>query len=53
MWVMTRRLRRFKEIYLRLRANGKNPLVAMTAIMRKLIILMNHLLKNPNFTLAT
>lgn len=43
----------FKEIYLRLRANGKKPLVAMTAIMRKLIILMNHLLKNPNFTLAT
>jgi transposase len=42
-----------KEVYLRLRANGKKPLVAMTAIMRKLIILMNHLLKYPNFTLAT
>ena len=43
----------FKEIYLRLRSNGKKPLVAMTAIMRKLIILMNHLLKNPQFSLAT
>ena len=41
-----------KEIYLRLRANGKKPLVAMTAVMRKLIILMNHLLKKPEFTLA-
>src|SRR6266705_1825256 len=34
-----------KEIYLRLRTNGKKPLVAMTAVMRKLIILMNRLLK--------
>lgn len=41
-----------KEIYLRLRAKGKKPLVAMTAIMRKLIILMNRLLKNPEFSLA-
>jgi transposase len=43
----------FKDIYLRLRANGKKPLVAMTAIMRKLIILMNRRLKNPEFTLAS
>lgn len=42
-----------KEFYLRLLANGKKPLVAMTACMRKLIILMNRLLKNPNFHLAT
>jgi transposase len=42
-----------KEIYLRLRAKGKKPLVAMTAVMRKLIILMNRLLKNPDFTLAS
>jgi transposase len=41
-----------KEFYLRLRAAGKKPLVAITACMRKLIILMNHLLKNPNFSLA-
>ena len=42
-----------KEFYLRLRAAGKKPLVAMTACMRKLAILMNRLLKNPNFQLAS
>jgi transposase len=42
-----------KEFYLRLRAAGKKPLVAMTACMRKLIILMNHLLKNNDFHLAS
>ncbi|MDB6125068.1 MAG: hypothetical protein JWQ71_4070, partial [Pedosphaera sp.] len=31
---------------------GKKPLVALTAVMRKLIVLMNHLLKNPQFQLA-
>jgi transposase len=41
-----------KEFYLRLRAAGKKPLVALTACMRKLIVLMNRLLKNPNFHLA-
>ena len=41
-----------KEFYLRLRAAGKKPLVAMTACMRKLVILMNRLLKNENFHLA-
>jgi transposase len=41
-----------KAFYLRLRANGKKPLVALTACMRKLIILMNRLLKNENFHLA-
>jgi transposase len=41
-----------KEFYTRLRAAGKKPLVAITACMRKLVILMNHLLKNPNFSLA-
>lgn len=41
-----------REFYLRLRATGKKPLVAMTACMRKLIVLMNHLLKNENFQLA-
>ncbi|MGA2030558.1 MAG: IS110 family transposase [Verrucomicrobiota bacterium] len=34
------------------RAAGKKPLVAMTACMRKLVILMNRLLKNPDFQLA-
>src|ERR1035438_7655318 len=41
-----------KEFYLRLRAAGKKPLVAMTACMRKLVILMNRLLKNDHFQLA-
>jgi transposase len=41
-----------KEFYQRLRAAGKKPLVAMTACMRKLIILMNRLLKNDDFKLA-
>ena len=42
-----------KEFYTRLRAAGKPAKVALTAVMRKLIILMNRLLKNPNFQLAT
>jgi transposase len=41
-----------KEFYQRLRTAGKKPLVAMTACMRKLIILMNRLLKNNDFQLA-
>jgi transposase len=41
-----------KEFYQRLRAAGKKPLVAMTACMRKLVILMNQLLKNNHFQLA-
>lgn len=42
-----------KEFYQRLRASGKKPLVAMTACMRKLVILMNRLLKNDHFQLAS
>jgi transposase len=41
-----------KPFYDRLIAAGKPPKVALTAVMRKLIVLMNHLLKNPNFSLA-
>jgi len=41
-----------KAFYQRLRAAGKKPIVALTACMRKLIVLMNRLLKNPNFQLA-
>ena len=41
-----------KPFYDRLIAAGKPPKVALTAVMRKLIVLMNHLLKNPDFTLA-
>lgn len=47
-----RRDRLLKEFYLRLRAAGKKPKVALTACMRKLVILMNRLLKNDNFQLA-
>lgn len=41
-----------KTFYTRLRSAGKKPKVALTACMRKLIILMNRLLKNPSFNLA-
>jgi transposase len=41
-----------KPFYDRLIAAGKPGKVALTAVMRKLIVLMNHLLKNPNFSLA-
>lgn len=38
--------------YLRLFARGKAKKLALTALMRKLIVLANQLLKNPEFTLA-
>ena len=41
-----------KPFYERLIAAGKPGKVALTAVMRKLIVLMNHLLKTPNFALA-
>ncbi|HEX4264289.1 MAG TPA: IS110 family transposase [Verrucomicrobiae bacterium] len=41
-----------KAFYLRLRSAGKKPKVALVAAMRKLVILMNRLLKNPRFQLA-
>jgi transposase len=41
-----------KPFYDRLIAAGKPGKVALTAVMRKLIVLMNHVLKNPNFSLA-
>ena len=41
-----------KAFYTRLRTAGKKPKVALVACMRKLVILMNRLLKNPNFQLA-
>jgi transposase len=43
--------RQLKEFYQHLRATGKPSKVALTAVMRKLIVLMNHILKNPNFVL--
>lgn len=41
-----------KAFYTRLRAAGKKPKVALIAATRKLVVLMNHLLKNPKFQLA-
>ena len=41
-----------KPFYDRLIAAGKPGKVALTAVMRKLVVLMNHLLKNPSFSLA-
>ncbi len=43
---------RFKAFYQRLIAAGKAPKVALVAVMRKLIILLNQLLKNPEFQLT-
>jgi transposase len=40
--------RELKTFYQRLRAAGKPAKVAITAVMRKLIVLMNHLLKQPS-----
>lgn len=37
-----------KAFYQRLRLAGKPAKVALTAVMRKLVVLMNHLLKNPS-----
>jgi len=41
-----------REFYTRLCQAGKKPLVALTAAMRKLVVLLNRMLKNPAFTLA-
>lgn len=40
-----------KAFYQRLLRAGKKKMVALTAVMRKLIVLLNRLLKNPNFKL--
>jgi transposase len=47
--VAARSNRQLKVFYQRLRAAGKPAKVALTAVMRKLIVLMNHILKYPNF----
>jgi len=41
-----------QAFYLRLRAAGGPAKVAVTAVMRELIILMNHVLEYPKFALA-
>jgi transposase len=40
-----------KAFYQRLRERGKMPLVALTAVMRKLVLLLNRLLQDPSFQL--
>jgi transposase len=42
-----------KAFYQQLRARGKPGKVALTAVMRKLVILLNRLLKNPHFNLVS
>jgi transposase len=42
-----------KAFYQRLRLNGKPAKVALTAVMRKLTVLLNRLLKNPQFKLVS
>lgn len=42
-----------RALYKRLRARGKAAKLALTAVMRKLFELLNHLLKNPSFVLAS
>lgn len=41
-----------KAFYQRLVTTGKPKKVALTAVMRKLVVLLNHLLKKPQFKLA-
>jgi transposase len=41
-----------KTYYTRLREAGKKPKVALVAALRKLVVLMNRLLRNPKFQLA-
>jgi transposase len=41
-----------KKFYSRLIAQGKPAKVALVAVMRKLVMLLNHMIKNPNFSLA-
>ena len=43
----------FKAFYYKLRTAGKPPKVALTAIARKLLVLLNAALQNPNITLAS
>lgn len=49
--VAARSNRQLKVFYQRLRLAGKPAKVALTAVMRKLVVLMNHTLKHPNFVL--
>ncbi|MFZ4116529.1 MAG: IS110 family transposase [Chthoniobacterales bacterium] len=41
-----------KKFYARLKAQGKPAKLALVAVMRKLVMLLNHMMENPNFSLA-
>ncbi|MFZ5497138.1 MAG: transposase [Verrucomicrobiota bacterium] len=41
------------KFYQRLRVAGKPPKVCLTAVMRKMIVVLNRLLHDPNFTLVS
>ena len=41
-----------RAFHTKLCAAGKKPMVALTAVMRKLVVLLNRMLKNPPFKLA-
>lgn len=41
-----------RSFHTRLRAAGKKPIVALTAVMRKLVVLLNRMLKHPQWQLA-
>jgi transposase len=49
--VAARSNRQLKAFYQRLRTAGKPAKIALTAVMRKLVVLMNQVLKNPHFVL--
>ena len=49
--VAARANRPLKAFYARLRLAGKPAKLALTAVMRKLIVLTNHSLKHPSFVL--
>ena len=47
-----RKNKTLRDFYQQLRQRHKPSKLALTAVMRKLAILLNHLLKNPSFQLA-
>jgi hypothetical protein len=42
----------FKEVYERLESKGKPGKVALTAVMRKMVVLANRLMANPDFQIS-
>ena len=42
----------FQEVYQRLLSNGKPGKVALTAVMRKMVVLANRLMADPSFQIS-